>query len=71
MMPEMDGYEATRLLRQTEGGAEMRVIALTADATSEARQRCFDAGMDGFLVKPLRMEALKELLVSGRVLQAA
>jgi signal transduction histidine kinase/ActR/RegA family two-component response regulator len=71
MMPEMDGYEATRMLRQIEGGAKMRVIALTADATSEARQRCFEAGMDGFLVKPLRMEALKELLVNGRVLQAA
>jgi PAS domain S-box-containing protein len=55
-MPEMDGYNATRRIRQWEtetGQARRPVIALTADAFEENRQRCLAAGMDDFLTKPI------------------
>ncbi|WP_374434760.1 CHASE domain-containing protein [Inhella sp.] len=52
-MPGMDGLETTRRLRQLPGGAELPVLALTAGALEEERQRALAAGMDGFLTKPL------------------
>ncbi|MDT4332364.1 ATP-binding protein [Methylomonas sp. MS20] len=61
-MPDMDGYEATRCLRQREageGGRRVPVVALTGHAFAEDRQRCLDAGMDAVLVKPLELSALK------------
>ncbi|WP_051534436.1 response regulator [Deefgea rivuli] len=63
-MPEMDGLEATRRIRVTEQTAPTRVpiIALTANAMAEDRQRCLDAGMDDFLAKPIRPELLKQAL---------
>lgn len=63
-MPEMDGFEATRALRQRELGGLPRqyIVALTAGALAEERQKCMDAGMDTFLAKPLKMDALKEAL---------
>jgi signal transduction histidine kinase/CheY-like chemotaxis protein len=55
-MPEMDGYTATRLIRQSPPPHNrIPVIALTADATPDDRQRCLDAGMDNFISKPFRM----------------
>ncbi len=65
MMPGMDGFEATRLIRQQEheGGARMPVVALTASAMKGDEQRCLDAGMDGYLSKPITMERLKAELV--------
>jgi CheY-like chemotaxis protein len=62
-MPRMDGYAATRRLRQDGGrGAEVPVIALTASALAEDEQRCRDAGMDDFMTKPLRPETLGRVL---------
>ena len=52
-MPVLDGLEATRRLRARYGRAP-RIVALTANATREDRARCFEAGMDDFLGKPLR-----------------
>ena len=64
-MPEIDGFEATRRLRNSSAYAlnsEVPVVALTAHATSEHRHRCFEAGMSDFLTKPLRLEQLRETL---------
>ncbi|MFO1036096.1 MAG: ATP-binding protein [Geminicoccaceae bacterium] len=59
MMPEMDGYAATRAIRElpgTVGGPP--ILALTAGATLEDRDRCHAAGMDDVLVKPIRRDSL-------------
>lgn len=65
-MPGMDGYEATRALRAQEASHPTRprtpVIALTASAMAEDRQRCAEAGMDGFLSKPFTREDLERTL---------
>jgi two-component system sensor histidine kinase/response regulator len=64
-MPEMDGIEATRLLRQQEAvnGGHLWVIALTANAMDGDRERFIAAGMDDYLSKPLRADTLLEKLV--------
>lgn len=61
-MPEMDGVEATRALR--DDGHGVHVVALTANAYSEDRQRCLDAGMDDYLSKPVEPEALRDILIN-------
>jgi two-component system sensor histidine kinase/response regulator len=63
-MPEMDGFEATRLLRKNEEitGRHQLVIAMTALAMKGDRERCLLAGMDGYLSKPIRPRELDEVL---------
>jgi two-component system, sensor histidine kinase and response regulator len=68
-MPVMDGYEATRRLRDSEHGVRVPVIALTAHAVAGYRERVMRAGMDDYLTKPLRREELDATL--RRVLPAA
>ena len=64
-MPELDGYAATRQLRAREGdGRRTRVVALTANAFEEDRQRALASGMDAWLPKPFRHEDLLRVLVS-------
>jgi PAS domain S-box-containing protein len=63
-MPEMDGLEATRRVRQEYTGARRPwIIAMTANAMDSDRKNCFDSGMDGYLSKPVRIEALEAELV--------
>jgi CheY-like chemotaxis protein/nitrogen-specific signal transduction histidine kinase len=57
-MPEMDGLEATRLLRRMPHRQQVPVVAMTANATLEDRQRCLDAGMNDHLPKPFELERL-------------
>lgn len=64
-MPVMDGFEATRAIRQWEqeaGLPRLPIIALTAGAFAADRQDCSDAGMDDFLAKPLSLKALEAVL---------
>lgn len=60
-MPEMDGYDATRAIRQRETGQERRipVIALTGHASADDERVCLDAGMDAVLTKPVTLPALR------------
>ena len=59
-MPEMDGLEATRAIRQSEGAGNGRIpiIAMTANAMAGDREMCVDAGMDGYVAKPVKKDAL-------------
>ncbi len=58
-MPVLNGYEATAAMRAQEGGGRHTpIVAVTAAALLEDRQRCFDSGMDAFLAKPVRKDAL-------------
>ncbi len=59
-MPEMDGFGATRAIRQreTETGSHIPVIAMTAGALKGDRERCIEAGMDGYVSKPIERIAL-------------
>jgi signal transduction histidine kinase/FixJ family two-component response regulator len=60
-MPTMDGYQATRHIRES-GNTLVPIVALTASAMPDDRQRCLRAGMNGFLSKPLELRRLEEVL---------
>jgi len=62
-MPVMDGYTATRRIREMEGTARRTpIVALTANAMASQVQQCFEAGMDGVMTKPLEAERLEDTL---------
>lgn len=61
-MPELDGFEATRKIKRTLGKDAPLIIALTASSMKEDIERCFSAGMDDFLSKPLSLNSLIEVL---------
>lgn len=65
-MPIMDGYEATRRIRDLEscGGRRLPIIAMTAHALAGDRERCIASGMDGYLTKPIEAYALYAVLRS-------
>lgn len=57
-MPRLDGISATRIIRQKEQerGGHIPIVAMTANTFDEDRDRCFAAGMDGYISKPLDMK---------------
>ena len=63
MMPEMDGLEATRVIRQTPTSHRPVIVALTANAMEEDREKCLEAGMDDYISKPVKVDELKEVLL--------
>jgi two-component system sensor kinase len=79
-MPEMDGFEATKAIRNKEHstGRHIPIVAMTAGAFKDDRERCLESGMDAYLSKPIRPASLYEIIeaiavparIPGRVLDA-
>ena len=67
-MPEMDGFEAARHIRERWSANEQerpRMIALTSDAMQGTREQCLEAGMDDYLSKPVNLDGLQRVLVQA------
>jgi len=61
-MPGMDGYQATQAIRRQEKDSHIPIIAMTAHALEEDRRKCLNAGMDGYLTKPVQLIQLRAIL---------
>jgi PAS domain S-box-containing protein len=61
-MPEMDGLEAARAIRSMSGILQPKIIAITAYALAGDREKCLEAGMDGYIPKPVQIEDIKAAL---------
>jgi signal transduction histidine kinase len=71
-MPEMDGFEATRQIRQRErNGHHPKIVALTADVLKGEREKCLEIGMDDYATKPIKIDVLKKIIESVPVLVPA
>jgi CheY-like chemotaxis protein/predicted Fe-Mo cluster-binding NifX family protein len=64
-MPEMDGYEATKVIRDPQSGVrshDVPVIAMTRDPVEQDRKRCIESGVDHFISKPIEPDRLREII---------
>jgi CheY-like chemotaxis protein len=68
-MPNVNGLEATRQIREIPGYRHIPIIAMTANAFAEDRAQCMEAGMNDFLIKPFNPEALYATLLRGLIHQ--
>ncbi len=69
MMPEIDGLQATRIIRRRWPDNGPKVVAVTAYALKGDREKCLEAGMDDYLSKPVKMEELKKVLSKHQILR--
>jgi len=68
-MPEMDGYEATKIIRQDSRFTSLPIIAMTAHAMKGDEEKCIEAGMDGYISKPINQEKLFYVIWKSMKLQ--
>jgi CheY-like chemotaxis protein len=61
-MPEMDGFEATQAIRQIDAVRDIPILAVTANAFEEDRERCLAAGMNDYIAKPITLETLSAMM---------
>ena len=62
-MPDLDGYEATRAIRRHEGSdRHVPIVAMTAHTMQGDREKCLACGMDDYITKPIRPEALTDIV---------
>ncbi len=61
-MPVMDGFEATRIIRKSESSVRVPIVAVTANASLDEREKCLAAGMDDYLAKPVSRKALDDVI---------
>lgn len=62
MMPDIDGYEATALIRNDKNLSNTPVVAVTAQAMSHDREKCLAAGIDDYVSKPIDIDTLTEVI---------
>ena len=71
-MPELDGLATTKRIIEIYGNRRPMITALTADATTEGRERCYEAGMDYYITKPFKIdEIIKAIEAAGKLIEKA
>lgn len=58
MMPDMDGYETMKIIRETQSIKDKTIIAVTAQAMTQDREKCMEAGADDYITKPINVDQL-------------